>query len=92
MGLEFYNTDTKEQVFQINDSEMKYFEATFDAFNAKYNDLIDLYGDFRLYSNHLEFLKVMIESAHVKETILLDFSFMIKKCLLEDVTLIVKGD
>lgn len=92
MGLEFYTIETKEQLFQINDSEMKCFEEVFDTFNAKYNDLIDLYGDFKLYSNHLEFLKNAIEASQSKENVLLDFSTVINKCLLQNVTLIVKGD
>jgi hypothetical protein len=92
MGLEIYNLETKDKVFHISDADMNHFEAIFDIFNLKYNDLIDLYGDFRLYVNHQEFLKDAIESIHIKENVLIEFINVLNKCLSQDVVLLVKGD
>lgn len=92
MGLEISNIETKDKVFHISDADMKHFETIFNIFNSKYNDLIDLYGDFRLYANHQDFLKDAIESIHTKENILVEFINVLNKCLLQDVVLLVKGD
>jgi len=88
MGLEFYNIETGENLFIIMDNEISNFDSYFNVFNEKYNDFIDIYGDFRLHKNHLEFLKGLISNA----VMMVKFGNMIDMCIQEDITIIVKGN
>jgi len=90
MGLEFYNLETGENLFIIIDNEISNFDTYFNVFNKKYNDLIDIYGDFRLHKNHLEFLKELISNTVSME--LVGFRDMIDMCIQADITITVNGD
>lgn len=93
MGLEFYNVATKEKVYKIDTGDLVHFENTFELFNDKYDNLIDIYGDFRLYSNHLEFLTYLLRK---NKTSLIDSKEellrVISHCLENHITLFVVGD
>lgn len=57
MSIHFYNIkDKKNPVFCISDDDISDYVTLFDLFNFKYDDLFDLYGDFCLYKNHIDFL------------------------------------
>lgn len=93
MSLDFTNTYNKEILFSIQNECLNYFEkAYFDLFNKKYNDLIDLYGDFRLEINHLNYLKTIIEEDHNKPDITKQFILFLANCINNNTVLKAYGN
>ncbi|MPT36239.1 MAG: hypothetical protein E2604_14420 [Flavobacterium sp.] len=94
MGLEFYNVeDTGEILFIINDKNFSSLEKNIiSLFNEKYNNLIDLYSDFRLYENHLKYLSELLNNIEKRTPIEDDFLDNINHCLNNKLVLLVKGN
>jgi len=93
MSVEFKTIDGKIAVFVLRDNDLDYFEsAYFDVFNAKYNNLLDLYGTFRLYDNHLRYLMDLLEIDKSKPKAIQDLLKVVKHCIDNAVTLKVIGE
>lgn len=90
MSVNFLDIDNKNQIlFNISDSEFSKFENIIKIFNNKYDNLFDIYGDFRLYQNHINYLIELLEQQNVKEDLFYRFLLMAKN---NNKTLLVIGN
>ena len=93
MGLEFTGINNQHIRYIIHDKWLYYFETKyFDVFNEKYNNLIDLFGTFRLEINHLQYLQILLENDPVKPEIAKEFLIFITQCINENTVLKAYGD
>lgn len=90
MGVEFYNAEGKELLFSITDAEVAAMDKVIDMFNDRYDGLIDIYGTFRLYPNHIAVLNDLIAMQEL--SVRKGFKDMITLCLTDNITLTVEGD
>jgi hypothetical protein len=57
MAIQFYDINNKDRIiFEIIENNYNLFFKIIEKFNERYNYLFDLYGDFRLHTNHIDFL------------------------------------
>ena len=92
MGLEIYSED-KQKMLDITDEDTLYLENNvLETFNNKYNNLFDLYSDFRLYKNHQEHLLLLLNSLKIKPKIILQFEELLNVCVRNNTVLIVIGN
>lgn len=90
MSVNFLDIDNKSQIlFNISDSEFSKFENIIKIFNKKYDNLFDIYDDFRLYQNHINYLIELLEQQNVKEDLFYRFLLMAKN---NNKTLLVIGN
>lgn len=91
MALLFVDVEDRRNIhFEIQDDEIFLFEKIIDDFNSKYNDLFDIYSDFRLYESHIQYLSEL--SNNYTDTLLVDFNTFLKKMKSSNKTILVLGD
>lgn len=94
MSLEFFNViDDKKTLHSIDDPDLAILDdEIFSIFNQRYDNLIDLYSDFRLHGNHLEYLEELLKTKSQKSIAAKKLYDFIDYCLKNEITLKVRGD
>lgn len=91
MAVLFVEAEDRENIlFKIQDDKIFLFEKIIDDFNSKYNDLFDIYSDFRLYENHIQYLSEL--SNNYTDTLLVDFNTFLKKMKSSNKIILVLGE
>ncbi|KPH14068.1 hypothetical protein [Chryseobacterium sp. ERMR1:04] len=68
MAINFLDIENRNIIlFSIADSDNLYYNDLIESFNKKYNNLFDIYNDFRFYKNHINELIELIEIERKKE-------------------------
>lgn len=92
MGLDIYS-ENKQKLLGIIDEDILYLENNMiSTFNTKYNNLFDLYSDFRLYKNHQEYLLELLKPLKNKPKIILQLIELLNVSTGNDTVLIFIGD
>jgi|GEM_PF-2232053 len=90
MAVNFLDIENRTQIlFNISDFEFSNFENIIKIFNNKYDDLFDIYGDFRLYQNHINYLIELLEQQSIKKDLFYRFLLTAKN---NNKTLLVIGN
>jgi hypothetical protein len=70
MGLQFVKPDNRTaNLYSLNDKETLVLSGVFQLFNERFDGYFDLYGDTRLYENHIERLIEICSAAEYKDNL-----------------------
>ena len=90
MSIHFYDVENKKSpIFDISDKDISKYSDVIDLFNSKYNDLFDFYGNFYLYTNHIDFL---IQEAKKQNLYRNNFLVFLEEVKSKKIDIYVVGD
>ncbi len=91
MSLTFTEIENPKNIlYTIADADIQCFENIINKFNQKYNELFDIYSDFRLYGNHIDYLICLTEDSGIKQ--LDSFNNFLKNIKLTNKIVLIFGN